>query len=517
MRGAHGGRGEGAGGAASGEGQHADESRRQHEESQRLLSTLQLEWKEREENGRAEFERELQKQKDAGVRAVSRLTQEQETREATLVKDLDRRLHSLQEKQIEDLRGVRGEWEEKVNHLKNELKAFETERMVELHRHALELETERNDSRRRNAEASKWEQKTSSLMQDAELAQLEAGALKQQLEQARKELEFARSGSVRSGAGALSGTRREIALEQELTHLKSILQTERDRGSGTGGDRDVLWREKYFDAQQEADRLRQQLDAREQSFQASKRAGALLGSGPFDAHDADELRRVRELLSDREDLIRTLENQVRTAEREAGELAGEGQAAEVRIARERLRAQEDEIHRLRGAKADLEREKDRLRGEVQRLEETVRYLKQELARSTDTARDTLDRGRGLDLSRLEDREMSRRDLSVERGGASRRDFSLERLTASRDFGRGTSADASRRRELDNTRDTYAFRDGIASTREKLATVRSELDAVGGPIGLDGFGRDRPAREAFTGRAADKLRQIQRRRVERGAA
>ena len=38
--------------------------------SQRLLSTLQLEWKEREEAGQAEFQRELQKQKDAGVRAV---------------------------------------------------------------------------------------------------------------------------------------------------------------------------------------------------------------------------------------------------------------------------------------------------------------------------------------------------------------------------------------------------------------------------------------------------------------
>ena len=35
-----------------------------------MLSTLQLEWKEREEAGQAEFQRELQKQKDAGVRAV---------------------------------------------------------------------------------------------------------------------------------------------------------------------------------------------------------------------------------------------------------------------------------------------------------------------------------------------------------------------------------------------------------------------------------------------------------------
>ena len=31
--------------------------------------------------------------------------------------------------------------------------------VVEQHRHALEIENERNDSRRRNAEASKWEQK----------------------------------------------------------------------------------------------------------------------------------------------------------------------------------------------------------------------------------------------------------------------------------------------------------------------------------------------------------------------
>ena len=45
---------------------------------------------------------------------VSRLTQEQETREATLVKDLDRRLTALQDKQLEDLRGVREEsaWRE---------------------------------------------------------------------------------------------------------------------------------------------------------------------------------------------------------------------------------------------------------------------------------------------------------------------------------------------------------------------------------------------------------------------
>ena len=50
----------------------------------------------------------------SSVLEVSRLTQEQEMREATLVKDLDRRLTALQDKQLEDLRGVREEsaWRE---------------------------------------------------------------------------------------------------------------------------------------------------------------------------------------------------------------------------------------------------------------------------------------------------------------------------------------------------------------------------------------------------------------------
>merc|ERR1719407_477862 len=93
----------------------------------------------------------------------------------------------------------------------------------------------------------------------------------------------------------LSGSRREIQLEQELTQVRSMLQAERERSFVASDPREGVWRDKYLEAQREVDRLKETLPK-----------NAL----PFD--DGQEVSRLRDMLADRDKEIRSLEAQVRS-------------------------------------------------------------------------------------------------------------------------------------------------------------------------------------------------------------
>jgi len=459
-----------------------------HEEGQRLVNAL------KEEMSKALSETE--QQKDAEVKKVhedkamglAMLSQQHETREAALVQDLDRRIAALQERHFSEQQVLKQQLEEKVRLLEQDLQQQEAQRKLDEHRHALELETERNETRRKASEVTSLSEKIAalesrtipSLRQGGEIATLEVQALKEQLEAARKELETRRSDQERMQRQyQLSGTRREIALEQELARSKqNLYEAERER------DRQM---------EQAAELERQNTHCR--SLLAAPMRDSLGQDGGTYAQAAaaaqrEDLRRVKALLEDRDARCRALEAQLRSVELELQDCKHDASSSELRLLRERYRVLEDEAARLRADKFDLEREVQSLKAERSRWQDLT-------FRHEEHRKEVLPREAGLSdrrgLSELAHTEL-RSELPR------REEWSRPELTPQYPPRRDPPA-----RGLDSA-------GWMLSARDKLQQAQRELDFAGSELRT---GRSpRPAadrRDSDLTRAADKLRAIAHRR------
>lgn len=279
-----------------------------------MLTALQQECARRADLAAAAHARELGKAKEAGIRAVAKLAAEHEEKLRDAEAAADAKLAELQEKQLAALRTCRQEWSVKLVDAQSACKRVEAEQALDQHRFALELEHERADARRKAQEVAQLEERVCampSLKQEADVAAIEVQALKQQLAEARSELDAVRADAqYRQRKQQLGGTRREIALEQEVQQLKGALQER------APAPREVIPLE-LRDAAAERDRL----------------AACLL------ERDA----------------------QLRAAEQEARSLQGAAASAQGE-----LRTASADLQRARLQRADAEREGERLVAELRR-------------------------------------------------------------------------------------------------------------------------------------------------------
>lgn len=456
-----------------------------HEEGQRLVNALKEEMNKALSETTQQKEAEVKKVHEDKAMGLAMLSQQHETREAALVQDLDRRIGALQERHLAEQQALRQQLEEKVRVLEHDLQQHEAQRKLDEHRHALELETERNETRRKASEVTTLSEKIAalesrtipSLRQGGEIATLEVQALKEQLEAARKELEVRRSDQERMQRQyQLSGTRREIALEQELARSKQSLheaERERDRQMEQVAE---LERQNTHCRSLLAAPLRDSLGQVEGCTYSQAAAAA----------QREDFRRVQSLLEDREARCRALETQLRSVELELQDYKHDASSSELRLLRERYRALEDETARLRADKFDLEREVQTLKAERARWQDLT-------LRHEDHRKDLLAREHGAPdrrgLSELAHTEL-RSELPR------REDWSRPELTPQYH---------PPARGLDSA-------GWMLSARDKLQQAQRELDFAGSELRTGRSPRSSAERrDSDLTRAADKLRAIAHRR------